>query len=674
MRVVPLYVNFGPESFRDHVDIGSHDFYDRLRAAPALPTTSQPTPQDFVDAFEELRDFERIYALQLSSKLSGTYQSAVAAAEDLGGDRIAVVDTETASLAVGLLALAIQRRLARGTTDEEIGALIERFREENGVVFTVATLEYLQKGGRIGRAQALAGTLLNVKPILSIDDGVVAPDRQGAGAPEGARGVRPRLHVGERRRPGLRLGIAHADAPEWIDVAHGPRGEGAPAGGDRARGESRRRRRHARRARRGRLLLVPGRADGELSPLLPVRRLYSDPVAPALTRDPAAGRASAAWTRRRAGRGRAAPLAPRRSPAASRPCPRVGPAVRRRLAKLGLRTVGDLLAHRPRRYERPIERRSIRDLFGEDEAVIEGIVRARLLPARPRPAQDPHGADRGRHRRDQRDVVQPAVARGAAHSRHERAPAGQAEPLRLPGRELRPRRGDARPPTTHPSTRPARRLRRSSCARSSARRSRSSGRRETRSLHGSPPPRPCRSGPTRSLPCTAPARSTEAEEGRKRLAFDELLVLQLALARRAAEREQLVAEPLPPGGELLQRYRAVLPFTLTEAQERAIAEIDRDLARTTPMQRLLQGDVGSGKTVVALCDAAAGGRGRAAGRPHGADRGPRRAALPHDRGHLHRARRPGRAPHERARRQGARARPPVDRLGRRRRSRSEHTR
>ncbi len=218
MRVVPLYVNFGPESFRDHIDIGSHDFYDRLRAAPALPTTSQPTPQDFVDAFEELRDYERIYALQLSSKLSGTYQSAVAAAEELGGDRIAVVDTETASLAVGLLALAIQRRLARGTTDEEIGALIERFREDNGVVFTVATLEYLQKGGRIGRAQALAGTLLNVKPILSIDDGVVHPIGKVRGRQKALEEFARVFTSASEDAPGLRLGIAHADAPEWIDV------------------------------------------------------------------------------------------------------------------------------------------------------------------------------------------------------------------------------------------------------------------------------------------------------------------------------------------------------------------------------------------------------------------------------------------------------------------------
>ena len=78
MRVVPLYVNFGPESFRDHVDIGSHDFYHRLQEAPTLPTTSQPTPQDFVEAFEQLAGYERIYSLQLSAKLSGTFQSSVA--------------------------------------------------------------------------------------------------------------------------------------------------------------------------------------------------------------------------------------------------------------------------------------------------------------------------------------------------------------------------------------------------------------------------------------------------------------------------------------------------------------------------------------------------------------------------------------------------------------------
>ena len=123
-----------------------------------------------------------------------------------------------------------------------------------------------------------------------------------------------------------------------------------------------------------------------------------------------------------------------------------------------------------------------------------------------------------------------------------------------------------------------------------------------------PDPLPAALKAERGLPLRAdalvalhqPRSLDEAERGRQRLAFDELLVLQLALARRAAEREQQVAAALPEPGELIDRYRAALPFELTEHQEAAIAEIDRDLARTTPMQRLLQGDVGSGKTVVAL--------------------------------------------------------------------------
>jgi ATP-dependent DNA helicase RecG len=97
-----------------------------------------------------------------------------------------------------------------------------------------------------------------------------------------------------------------------------------------------------------------------------------------------------------------------------------------------------------------------------------------------------------------------------------------------------------------------------------------------------------------------PRTEGEAEVARRRLALDELLTLQLALRRRAAEREVLVAEPLAPPGDLVSRYREVLPFILTQAQDQAIAEIDADLGRTTPMQRLLQGDVGSGKTAVAL--------------------------------------------------------------------------
>ena len=158
MRVVPLYVNFGAESFRDHVDIGSHDFYQRLREAPALADHVAADAAG-LPATPTRSSRGTSGSTRCSSRRSSRARSSPPshAAAEIGGDRIRVVDTETASLAVGLLALAIQRRLARGTTDEEIEALIDRFKRENGVVFTVGTLEYLQKGGRIGRAQALAG-------------------------------------------------------------------------------------------------------------------------------------------------------------------------------------------------------------------------------------------------------------------------------------------------------------------------------------------------------------------------------------------------------------------------------------------------------------------------------------------------------------------------------------
>jgi DegV family protein with EDD domain len=218
LRVVPLCVHFGDESLRDHVDITPEQFYERLAAAPALPTTSQPTPQDFVDAYESLAAYERIWSIQLTSKLSGTYQSATLAAAEMGGARIRVVDSETASLACAMLALAIQRRLERGTTDEEIEALVERFKRENRVVFTVGTLEYLQKGGRIGRAQAMAGTLLNVKPILSVEDGVIAPLTKVRGRQKALQEFARLFDEATEDGPGLRVSIAHANAPEWVDV------------------------------------------------------------------------------------------------------------------------------------------------------------------------------------------------------------------------------------------------------------------------------------------------------------------------------------------------------------------------------------------------------------------------------------------------------------------------
>ena len=210
-RMVPLYVRFGDESFRDYVELGPQEFYARLRTAPEPPSTSAPSSGDFVAAYEGLASFNRIYSLHIPATLSATVQSARVAAAEFD-DKVRTIDSGTASAAIVMLALAMQRRLERGTNDDELASLVERYKGEAGLLFTVDTLEFLQRGGRIGRAAAMAGTLLNVKPIITIRDGEVVPVAR-------VRGWKKALHTfmqmfgdATHGRTGVRVGIAHADA------------------------------------------------------------------------------------------------------------------------------------------------------------------------------------------------------------------------------------------------------------------------------------------------------------------------------------------------------------------------------------------------------------------------------------------------------------------------------
>ena len=213
-RVVPLYVRFGDESLRDGVDIDAVEFYRRLREGNLFPTTSQPTPGDFLACYRELGAYERIFSLHVSSRVSGTFASAETAAAELEDGRVRAIDTETASASIAMLALAIQRRLDRGTSDEEIDALVARYLRERGLLFTVDTLEFLQRGGRIGKAAAFAGSLLHVKPILSIRDGEVEPVKRVRGERKAYAELAAALEAETRDEPPFRLGIAHAAAPE----------------------------------------------------------------------------------------------------------------------------------------------------------------------------------------------------------------------------------------------------------------------------------------------------------------------------------------------------------------------------------------------------------------------------------------------------------------------------
>ena len=211
-RVVPLYVVFGDQSYRDYVELAPPEFYARLRTAEELPTTSQPTPGDFLQTYEDLTEYERIYSLHISAALSGTYQSASTAAAELG-DKVRTIDSESASAAIAMLGLAIQRRLEQGTTDEAVDALVGRYRANAHLIFTVDTLEFLRRGGRIGRASAWAGQLLHVKPILTIEREVV-PLKRVRGNQKAMQEFVSAFTSTSRDTPTLKVGIAHADAPD----------------------------------------------------------------------------------------------------------------------------------------------------------------------------------------------------------------------------------------------------------------------------------------------------------------------------------------------------------------------------------------------------------------------------------------------------------------------------
>jgi DegV family protein with EDD domain len=211
-------VRFGDESFRDYEELTPQEFYARLRSASVLPATSQPTPADFLRAYEDLGAYERILSLHIPLKMSGTVESARRAGEELGDGRVRAIDSGTVSAGLAMLALAVQRRLERGTTDEQVDALVARFRREGHVIWTVETLEFLARGGRIGRAAAMAGTLLNIKPILGIEDGEVVPRKRVRGAHKAFLEFAESFEAQSSDTPSLRVGIAHADAPDRLSA------------------------------------------------------------------------------------------------------------------------------------------------------------------------------------------------------------------------------------------------------------------------------------------------------------------------------------------------------------------------------------------------------------------------------------------------------------------------
>ncbi len=216
--VVPLKVHLGDETYLDGETITAEDFYNKLEQSEELPTTSQPSPLDFVEVYKKLAadDNAKIISIHLSSALSGTVQSALLAKSmvEEEGIEVAVIDSKKASYSIGIIVVGVVQAVREGKSYEECVQLANHFVEDTQVYFLVESLLYLHKGGRIGKASHLFGSLLNIKPILSLNDqGEVYPIDKVRGSSKAVVKIFDYFKEYAKDEK-LRVGISHAANPD----------------------------------------------------------------------------------------------------------------------------------------------------------------------------------------------------------------------------------------------------------------------------------------------------------------------------------------------------------------------------------------------------------------------------------------------------------------------------
>lgn len=176
ISLVPLKIIFGSEVYQDGIDLSAKDFYQRLPLVEKIPTTSQPSPGDFTSLYENMaKEGSSVISIHISGEVSGTVRSAELGGELVPGLDLHVVDSKTVSLGLGLIVLAAAKAAQEGKSKDQVLDLVNGLVSRCRLYFVLDTLEYLHKGGRIGRASSLMGSLLNIKPILTFQDGVVTP-------------------------------------------------------------------------------------------------------------------------------------------------------------------------------------------------------------------------------------------------------------------------------------------------------------------------------------------------------------------------------------------------------------------------------------------------------------------------------------------------------------------
>ena len=216
ISVVPIYIRVGAEVYRDGVDISHDELYRKLATGRAYPTTAQPSPRDFASVYRELaKETTEIVSIHVASNLSGTYQSARRAREMVDAAcRIEVIDSRSVSMGLGLITIAAARLAAEGEALETVLTEVREAIPNTRVFGFLDTLKYLFLGGRIGHAQALAGSVLNVKPIVTLRDGEFYPSGQ---ARTRARGVERLFDFARKSLNVKELAIVHSTTPEEAD-------------------------------------------------------------------------------------------------------------------------------------------------------------------------------------------------------------------------------------------------------------------------------------------------------------------------------------------------------------------------------------------------------------------------------------------------------------------------
>ena len=203
VHVVRLYVAFQGKTHKDWLEITPKDIIAGVQAGADLPSTSQPSPEDFAVAYRaaEAQGATEILVVTISSEISGTFQSANLAAKDAGVP-VSIVDSRGASAGVGWLVRQAAELRAAGTAVADIVATLNRLKADQIVLFSVGTLEYLQKGGRVSRISALLGGVLNIRPILTLDDGKIVPAAKARGTKKAIAEIVDRVQAHAAAHPG----------------------------------------------------------------------------------------------------------------------------------------------------------------------------------------------------------------------------------------------------------------------------------------------------------------------------------------------------------------------------------------------------------------------------------------------------------------------------------------